>query len=64
MIAGEIKTRIDQIWDTFWTGGITNSSSNINHMDLKNQKENGKILSINTKKCIYAKRNFLADHLN
>ena len=25
MITGEIKNRIDQIWDTFWTGGITNS---------------------------------------
>ena len=23
MITGEIKNRIDQIWDTFWTGGIT-----------------------------------------
>ena len=25
MITGEIKNRIDAIWDTFWTGGITNS---------------------------------------
>lgn len=25
MITGEIKNRIDKIWDTFWTGGITNS---------------------------------------
>ncbi len=25
MITGEIKNRIDQIRDTFWTGGITNS---------------------------------------
>lgn len=24
MITGEIKSRIDSIWDTFWTGGITN----------------------------------------
>jgi len=24
MITGEIKNRIDQIWDSFWTGGITN----------------------------------------
>lgn len=22
MITGEIKNRIDSIWDTFWTGGI------------------------------------------
>ena len=35
--------------------GATNSSSNINHMDLKNQKENGKILSFNTKTYIFAK---------
>ena len=25
MITGDIKNRIDSIWDTFWTGGITNS---------------------------------------
>ena len=25
MITGEIKNRIDKIWDAFWTGGITNS---------------------------------------
>ena len=25
MITGEIKNRIDSIWDVFWTGGITNS---------------------------------------
>jgi len=24
MITGEIKNKIDQIWDSFWTGGITN----------------------------------------
>jgi len=37
--------------------GATNSSTNINHMDLKNQKENGKILSFITKKYIYVKGN-------
>lgn len=25
MITGQLKTQIDQIWDTFWTGGISNS---------------------------------------
>jgi type I restriction enzyme M protein len=25
MITGQIKNQIDQIWDAFWTGGITNS---------------------------------------
>lgn len=24
MITGEIKTKVDKIWETFWTGGITN----------------------------------------
>ena len=24
MIAGELKNKIDRIWEIFWTGGITN----------------------------------------
>lgn len=24
MIAGELRNKIDRIWETFWTGGITN----------------------------------------
>ncbi len=24
MITGEIKSKIDKIWEVFWTGGITN----------------------------------------
>lgn len=32
MITGEIKNRIDQIWDTFWTGGITNSITILEQM--------------------------------
>ena len=24
MITGEIRKKIDRIWDSFWTGGITN----------------------------------------
>ncbi len=24
MITGTIKSQIDQIWNTFWTGGISN----------------------------------------
>ena len=24
MITGELKTKIDKIWNTMWTGGITN----------------------------------------
>ncbi len=32
MITGEIKNKIDQIWDTFWTGGITNSMTILEQM--------------------------------
>ena len=32
MITGEIKNRIDTIWDTFWVGGITNSMSVLEQM--------------------------------
>lgn len=32
MITGEIKSRIDTIWDTFWTGGITNSITILEQM--------------------------------
>ena len=32
MITGEIKNRIDSIWDTFWTGGITNSVTVLEQM--------------------------------
>lgn len=32
MITGEIKNKIDQIWNTFWTGGITNSITILEQM--------------------------------
>ena len=32
MITGEIKTRIDAIWDTYWVGGITNPMSVLEQM--------------------------------
>lgn len=32
MITGEIKNRIDAIWDTFWVGGITNSITVLEQM--------------------------------
>jgi type I restriction enzyme M protein len=32
MITGEIKNRIDSIWDVFWTGGITNSMTILEQM--------------------------------
>lgn len=24
MLTGEIKNKVDRIWETFWTGGVTN----------------------------------------
>ena len=24
MLTGEIRNKIDKIWETFWTGGLTN----------------------------------------
>ena len=24
MITGELKNKVDKVWETFWTGGITN----------------------------------------
>lgn len=32
MITGEIKNRVNQVWDTFWTGGITNSITILEQM--------------------------------
>lgn len=32
MITGDIKNTIDKIWDTFWTGGITNSITILEQM--------------------------------
>jgi hypothetical protein len=32
MIRGEIKSKIDLIWEDFWTGGITNSISVLEQM--------------------------------
>ena len=32
MITGDTKNRIDTIWDTFWTGGITNSITILEQM--------------------------------
>ena len=32
MITGEIKNKIDAIWDAFWTGGITNPMNVLEQM--------------------------------
>lgn len=32
MVTGEVKNKIDNIWNTFWTGGITNSITVLEQM--------------------------------
>ena len=32
MITGEIKSKVDRIWDTMWSGGISNSLSVIEQL--------------------------------
>ena len=31
MITGELKSKIDKIWDTIWTGGITSPTTTLNY---------------------------------
>ena len=69
MITGEIKNRIDQIWDTFWTGGITNSMTILEQMtylffmkmldDAQDKKEaNARVLGIDPDDLIFKKDAF------
>ena len=69
MITGEIKNRIDQIWDTFWTGGITNSMTILEQMtylffmkmldDAQVKKEaNARVLGIDPDDLIFKKDAF------
>ncbi len=49
MLTGQIRNQVDQIWDTFWSGGISNPLSVIEQItyllfarrldDLQNAKE-------------------------
>lgn len=66
MITGEIKTQIDNIWDTFWTGGITNSITILEQMtylffmkmldDAQLQKEsNAALLGVKVKDPVFEK---------
>lgn len=32
MITGELKSRIDKIWDTMWSGGISNPISKVEQL--------------------------------
>ena len=39
MITGEIKNRIDQIWDVFYTAGVTNPISVLEQMSEETLEE-------------------------
>lgn len=54
MVTGELKNKVDKIWETFWTGGITNPLSVIEQFtyllfirgldDIETQREKGAAL--------------------
>lgn len=31
MLTGELKNKVDKIWESFWTGGITNPLDDMNN---------------------------------
>lgn len=69
MITGEIKTQIDNIWDAFWTGGITNSITILEQMtylffmkmldDAQLKKEsNAALLGVKVKDPVFGEGNW------
>ena len=32
MLTGEIRNQVDRVWDTFWSGGISNPLEHIDHL--------------------------------
>ncbi len=69
MITGEIKNRIDAIWDTFWTGGITNSVTVLEQMtylffmkmldDAQRTKEaNANVMGVKVKDPVFKEGNW------
>ena len=70
MITGEIKNKIDTIWDAFWTGGITNSITVLEQMtylffmkmldDAQRKKEAAaSIMGVPVKEPVFAAGNWL-----
>ena len=35
MITGALKSKIDRIWDTMWSGGISNPTEAVNEHELR-----------------------------
>lgn len=69
MVTGEIKTQIDNIWDAFWTGGITNSITILEQMtylffmkmldDAQLKKEsNAALLGVKVKDPVFGEGNW------
>ena len=72
MITGELKNRIDKIWDTIWTGGISSPITVLEQItylmfmklldDNETKKEgNASALGIQYKSKVFKDGNFLAD---
>ena len=75
MITGEIKLKIDGIWETFWTGGLANPLSVIEQVtyllfiklldDNQIKKErNAQVLGVEAKNLIFGKGNFVDEKEN
>ncbi len=51
MLTGEIRSQIDRIWDTFWSGGISNPLEVIEQITyllfLKREQETAEELKAN-----------------
>jgi len=70
MLTGEIKNKIDGIWETFWTGGLANPLSVIEQVtyllfikllddnQIKKEK-NAQVLGVETKGLLFGKGNFV-----
>jgi type I restriction enzyme M protein len=75
MITGEIKSKIDGIWETFWTGGLANPLSVIEQVtyllfiklldDNQIKKErNAQVLGVEAKNLTFGKGNFVDKNEN
>ena len=75
MITGEIKNKIDNIWETFWTGGLANPLSVIEQVtyllfiklldDNQIKKEsNAQVLGVEPKNLIFRSGNYVDEREN
>ncbi len=75
MITGELRNKIDNIWETFWTGGLTNPLSVIEQVtyllfiklldDNQIKKErNAQVLGVTPKNLLFGEGNFIDETEN